>query len=186
MTEFWIAVVGGATGTLLTAVLAFGARLTRSDRRSNPTTARFVCWINTSRRGSRTRFSSSSPASASRRVQQEEPSRQRRVRSTDRLGEGGRATAVPRPRADSTGASRGHPRSRGSPSRLAAGLEVPVPDLDLRAPERVLPVLTEWALPPKKHLAPTDPLPDTLESDPRDRTVERALSPLQARPGALG
>ncbi len=57
-------------------------------------------------------------------------------------------------------------------------------DLELRTPDRVLPVLERWATPPTQHLSPTDE-PQPLDSDPRNRTVETTLAYLDAKPNAL-
>jgi hypothetical protein len=56
-------------------------------------------------------------------------------------------------------------------------------DLDLHAPEHVLPVLDRWAA-PTKPVAPNDE-PRPLESDPRNRSIESTLAMLDAKPDAL-
>lgn len=57
-------------------------------------------------------------------------------------------------------------------------------DIELRAPEHVLPVLDRWAAPVTQHLGPNDP-PRELDSDPRDRTVTTTLAFLDQDPNAL-
>lgn len=57
-------------------------------------------------------------------------------------------------------------------------------DLELRAPGRVLPVLERWATPATQHLSPSDE-PQPLESDPRKRTIESTLEYLDEHPDAL-
>lgn len=56
--------------------------------------------------------------------------------------------------------------------------------VDLTAPERVLPVLDQWAAPVTRHLGANDE-PCALDSDPRHRTVESTLAWLAKDPKAL-
>ena len=59
-----------------------------------------------------------------------------------------------------------------------------IAELELHAPERVLPVLDRWAAPVTGHLGPNDQ-PRPLDSDPRKRTIESTLAMLDADPKAL-
>jgi hypothetical protein len=66
-------------------------------------------------------------------------------------------------------------------SRLRAAKNDP---FGLTAPDRVRPILDEWAAPVGRHLSGPDELPIEID-DPRDRTVEATLEELAGDPRAL-
>ena len=180
-----VALAAGAIGSVLTGLVAFGGRLTRigreieaNDRALRIEDRHLETWVSDATialvRELRTIRSELS------------------ARGAFNSGEYGYQLGLAKERAlhayrdqERTSQSRADEiRAReGSVHNLLRAWRFKTLDLELRAPERVRPILDRWAAPPTQHLSSTDE-PQPI-ADPRTRTVDSTLAFLDNDPKAL-
>jgi hypothetical protein len=181
-----VALAAGAIGSVVTAAFAFGARLSRIGREieSNDRALRILdrhleTWV--------------SDATVDLVRELRDIRNDLNARGLFHSGEYGFQVALAKERAlhryrDQERTAQSHADEiqarEGQLHTLVRAWRFATLDPDLRAPARVLPVLTRWAAPVTQHLGPNDP-PRPLDSDPRDRTFESTLAMLDTDPNAL-
>jgi hypothetical protein len=182
-TDVWVIIAAGAVGSLITALLAFGARLMRlgaeieaNDRALRILDRHLETWV--------------SDATIDLVRQTQRIREDLNKRGLLHSGTFGYQIALAKELAlhtyrdqERTAQSQADEiRAReGRLHGLVRAWRYRALDVDLRAPERVLPILDRWAAPVTQHNAPPRP----LDSDPRARTVQATLEYLDARPNAL-
>lgn len=177
MSDFWIAVAGGATGTVITALFAFGGRLTRirSEIEANDRALRIL-----------DRHLETWASDASIDLIRELETIRADLSARGLMFSGAYSAAINRAKEEALQRYRDQERTAQSQAdEIRAGegalhgvvraWRLPTLDLELRTPQRVIPILDRWAIPPTRHLPASDES-QPIESDPRSRTIESTMA----------